>query len=235
MGSVSAHAHPCTHRREHSRRSRPQEFTPCDHTSTWAPPSVWAPLVRPASGRAQPRVHTPLQGGPCPQPAGLRAQGSRGPSPIPALTSPQASRCPGQLAPPGPHQPVSVLQTDFEKDVDLACRSGERLTGERTGGLAGPTCFFFSSSSICPSIRLSSSHPRLAQPLPATEELLPGARPEQGTRASGSGRAQTLLAPAPHTPSPPTEAAGRVWGQRRPGPQHPQLCSLGPPPPPRGQ
>lgn len=55
--------------------------------------------------------------------------------------------------------PVSVLQTDFEKDVDLACRSGERLTGESAGGAsAGPACSFYFLSCVCLSICLSSSH-----------------------------------------------------------------------------
>ncbi|XP_045142807.1 adhesion G protein-coupled receptor B1 [Echinops telfairi] len=33
--------------------------------------------------------------------------------------------------------PISVLQTDFEKDVDLACRSGERLTAPPSLGESG--------------------------------------------------------------------------------------------------
>lgn len=47
--------------------------------------------------------------------------------------------------------PVPVLQTDFEKDVDLACRSGERLTGESDRwASAGPACsFYFLSCVLC--------------------------------------------------------------------------------------
>lgn len=45
---------------------------------------------------------------------------------------------------------VSVLQTDFEKDVDLACRSGERLTGESHGGQSAPLLLSLFPASVCP-------------------------------------------------------------------------------------
>ncbi|XP_034509427.1 adhesion G protein-coupled receptor B1-like [Ailuropoda melanoleuca] len=57
------------------------------------------------------------------------------------------------------------LMTDFEKDVDLACRSGERLPGESDRWSSpGSTCFFFFSLCVCLFIRLSSSHLCLPQP-----------------------------------------------------------------------
>lgn len=45
---------------------------------------------------------------------------------------------------------VSVLQTDFEKDVDLACRSGERLTGESHGGQSAHLLLSLFPASVCP-------------------------------------------------------------------------------------
>lgn len=50
---------------------------------------------------------------------------------------------------------VSVLQTDFEKDVDLACRSGERLTGESHGGQSALLLLSLLLASVC----FSCPHP----------------------------------------------------------------------------
>lgn len=70
---------------------------------------------------------------------------------------------------------VSVLQTDFEKDVDLACRSGERLTGESHGGQSAPLLLSLFPASVCP----TCPHPPPAATWPSLGSI---PRPHQDSR-----------------------------------------------------
>lgn len=185
-----------------------QEFTLCEHINTWAPLNVWTPL-------ALRSVHTDTRGHTCPSkvllklqcdpsPPAIRHCGAQGSSPA-LPTGPQALTC-----------LVSVLQTDFEKDVDLACRSGERLTGESDRWPSpGPTSFSFF---VYLFIHLSSSYPCLPQPT-QTKEMLPWEPwPEQADMGppQGLGLTQTLVctsAPMPPSPTFSPEAAGSLWGR----------------------
>ena len=82
--------------------------------------------------------------------------------------------------------------------MDLACRSGERLTGESDRWPRPGPCFFFSPC-VCPlSVFIScpqpppGPHPPAAPPrLPAGSESCPGAQAQRGRgiRAQGSLRA----------------------------------------------
>lgn len=225
-------AHACTH--THTGKSiqdvaTPQEFTPCDPTSTWAPLSLWTPLaLRTVYTRTQPRVGTRCpRAAPPHQPAGLAVpRAAAGPPPRPP---------PARL--PGPHQPASVLQTDFEKDVDLACRSGERLTGESDRWPSpGPTCFFLFLVHL--SVHLSVLIPPLPPAAPSPQELLPEPWPE-GDTGSGSGPSAALVCTSTHTPR---QQAGSVGsggpGSRGRVPSGPVLgthssAGLQPLPPPR--
>lgn len=80
---------------------------------------------------------------------------------------------------------ISVLQTDFEKDVDLACRSGERPTGESVRWPGWPTCFLFPPNvCVCVHMHVPSAitppldHPQDAGCSQARLEEPPGACPE---------------------------------------------------------
>lgn len=107
---------------------------------------------------------------------------TRTPLQVPLQPSPgqQAAWCRAVAQPPLPARgrsprPTSVLQTDFEKDVDLACRSGERLPGEsdRWPSLGPLASFSFLCVSVHPSVcphptaachsprRKAGSHPGL--------------------------------------------------------------------------
>lgn len=179
--------------------------------NTRAPLNVWTPLTL-RSLHVRTYTHTPPRCG-CfssvalsHQPTGIMALGAA-PQPCPLAHGP--SPC-----------PVSVLQTDFEKDVDLACRSGERLTGESDRWPSpGPTCFFFFPLCIC-------SFVCPFPPLPPTPTLglgqvHPG--PGDAARSPGLSRETALPWPGLNTdlglpqlpaclPHPPTpEASGRVW------------------------
>lgn len=63
---------------------------------------------------------------------------------------------------------VSVLQTDFEKDVDLACRSGERLTGESHGGQSALLLLSLLLASVC----FTCPHPTPTTTWPSLGPLL---------------------------------------------------------------
>ena len=66
--------------------------------------------------------------------------------------------------------------------MDLACRSGERLTGESDRWpFPGPTAFSFLRVSVCLSACSSSSHPRQPPPCPPS----PSRAPEAAGRSVG--------------------------------------------------
>lgn len=69
---------------------------------------------------------------------------------------------------PSSRSSVSVLQTDFEKDVDLACRSGERLTGESHGGQSALLLLSLLLASVC----FTCPHPTPTAAWPSLGPLL---------------------------------------------------------------
>lgn len=136
------------------------------------------------------------------------------PAPNPALISPS----------------VSVLQTDFEKDVDLACRSGERLTGESHGGQSAHLLLSLLPASVC----LTCPHPTPAATWPSLSPLLKGFRSPVGV-AEGAPEsccgAHAGLAPslvAPHLSVSPffPHRAEQMGQSVRPSPAPASVCTL---------
>lgn len=151
-----------------------------------------------------------------------------------AAAHPQTSRCSGS-GPPRPLAhgpspcPVSVLQTDFEKDVDLACRSGERLTGESDRWPSpGPTCFLSCSSCVCsfvcPCLAPASHSPQWGRVKSAqTQGTLPRSPDLSGeSRALPWAWARPGCAPAARMPPTPSDSLRRQAGSgglRKPVPE----------------